>query len=536
MEKEPENLQNRKRSRLRRDGYISIRENQHDYHSSPRIPRSPKRKRIVRVSSIEVVQNVVDKKNKDLGLFNSPDKDQIQPKTSKEEDEFKNFILQRNWLHSRKKIKHSKANIRLCQKPPVPSIDGTKTEDVMQELRINQYGQYIQEKLGLFKRPTKLELMLYNYKKGKKPKDSLMFTTPEPDKKKRRLVVQKHHMSTEFPQRLNNTSLMKSIHLPKKSDHQSGVVKNTNLSERLFLRGKRTSQEYDDHEPIVSRKYKNPVKEILLKRSINAHSADKKPQIRLFKSQRNIMSTATESLRQKKHFKDCSITIEKELKSSREETKVNKKVDFLTVNENHSGQNISTFDKIKLNMSETRSIQNLRNMLHLPQSTKRARAVPKKMIKKINSKLINIFREPSISANALETASKRSIENMNSLSKIKLKHGHHKSKIKQGEKHDDKPKETFEAIMKRIMKQGINNSEKSSNDNLLGGDSLKLYKFFLNKLLNQSNDSFLCKKHHAFLVHQNMVDNGPSFYERMNQDITQRKNRDDSLELSVNSK
>ena len=54
--------------------------------------------------------------------------------------------------------------------------------DELQELRINQYGQYIHEKLGLFKRPTKLELMLFNFKRGvydQEEENSVIFNTPE---------------------------------------------------------------------------------------------------------------------------------------------------------------------------------------------------------------------------------------------------------------------------------------------------------------------------------------------------------------------
>ena len=55
------------------------------------------------------------------------------------------------WKHSRKRITHKVANIRLCGKGP--RQDKNKDEEIqdnMQELRFSQYGQYIQEKLGLF--------------------------------------------------------------------------------------------------------------------------------------------------------------------------------------------------------------------------------------------------------------------------------------------------------------------------------------------------------------------------------------------------
>jgi len=76
-------------------------------------------------------------------------------------------------------------------------------------------------------------------------------------------------------------------------------------------------------------------------------------------------------------------------------------------------------------------------------------------------------------------------------------------------------------------------NESTPQDNLFKGDSLRLYKFFLNKLLTMSSDPFFNKKHHAFLIHQNMLTSAPNFYERMEKDIDIRKNRDISIESST---
>ena len=115
----------------------------------------------------------------------------VEVKFKLDETEEDNFMRDRIWLHARKKIKvihtfiikafhivflninlitkfkHRTANLRLCQKPPAKFKDGTSAPDSMQELRITQYEQYIQEKLGLFRKPTTTELMLFNYQLDK---------------------------------------------------------------------------------------------------------------------------------------------------------------------------------------------------------------------------------------------------------------------------------------------------------------------------------------------------------------------------------
>lgn len=129
-----------------------------------------------------IISLAIKSRNTELDLFNYKNKEEGNLKLKKENTEINKFIKNRNWLHTRNKIKHSIANLRLCQKPPPKSKDGTKVVDEMQELRINQYGKYIQEKLGLFKKPTKLDLMLFSYSKiniKSTPPKSIIHQTPE---------------------------------------------------------------------------------------------------------------------------------------------------------------------------------------------------------------------------------------------------------------------------------------------------------------------------------------------------------------------
>ncbi|CAI2359282.1 unnamed protein product [Moneuplotes crassus] len=531
MEKDVATLENNSRVKTRENRYMSIREDHTFLTQNLQIPRKRTTKGI-KVSSIEIIHDENDKKNEDLALFDSPPKDppEDDKADAQAEAEFEKLLSHRKWLHSRKRIKHNKANIRLCQKPPGTSRDGTKAKDFMKELRINQYGQYIQEKLGLFKKPTKLELMLHNYKRGYYSQDQQENDILNSSESLAKITKnhQKQSMSIECPQRLAKASLVKPVQLSSRPHHQRSVGKPTDFSERFLSRDKRSSYDFDEKDSVVSKKYKKTSKEAILKRSLVAYSADKRPRLRLFKNQRNMASTAAESIRERKHFKDPSIIAGDELSSSRVEHKLEKKKsDFLTANEGkHTVRDFSVNNKIKPDCIETRSIQDLCKMLHFSNKNKQTRRIPRKMLKKINTKLINIFRDPSVSSSALESASRRSIDNINIL-KNSLIEKQEKAKPKRAKK----PKETFEAIMKRIMEKGINSSETTPKDDLFKGDNLKLYKFFLNKLLNQSSDTFLCKKHHAFLVHQNMVNSGPNFYERMGHDISTRKNK--NLQASI---
>lgn len=104
------------------------------------------------------------------------------------------------------------------------------------------------------------------------------------------------------------------------------------------------------------------------------------------------------------------------------------------------------------------------------------------------------------------------------------------------EDEENKPKQSFEKMMKKILDQGNMAGQMTSNkmsfsdskqkDDLFKGDSLKLYKYFLNKLLTKSSDPFFTKKHRAYLISANLVASGPDFYERMNHDVSQRRNKD----------
>ena len=67
------------------------------------------------------------------------------------------------------KIEHKIANLRLCDKGPKHLKDETDIKDNMQELRFNQYGQYIQEKLGLYKKPKAVEIMIQNFENEFQP-------------------------------------------------------------------------------------------------------------------------------------------------------------------------------------------------------------------------------------------------------------------------------------------------------------------------------------------------------------------------------
>ena len=67
------------------------------------------------------------------------------------------------------KIEHKIANLRLCNKGPKHLKDETDVKDNMQELRFNQYGQYIQEKLGLYKKPKAVEIMIQNFENEFQP-------------------------------------------------------------------------------------------------------------------------------------------------------------------------------------------------------------------------------------------------------------------------------------------------------------------------------------------------------------------------------
>ena len=60
------------------------------------------------------------------------------------------------------KISHKRANLRLWDKGPKKQSDGSKTQDDKQELRFSQYGQYIKEKLGLFKKPNSDYILFKN--------------------------------------------------------------------------------------------------------------------------------------------------------------------------------------------------------------------------------------------------------------------------------------------------------------------------------------------------------------------------------------
>lgn len=194
----------------------------------------------------------------------------------------KNFIKERKWLHFRKRIKHSTANIRLCQRPPPKARDGTKVHDYLQDLRINQYGQYIHEKLGLFKKPTKLELMIFNYEKGDysqaNHRRSSTFESPESLIPSKILKAQRDICNTESPKRDSHEHyLVKSINIPQRkvSSNQMKLLQNIKLSARRMHKTDIFSNDYDDKDFKKLKKYENAAKDILKKRKMISHTADK---------------------------------------------------------------------------------------------------------------------------------------------------------------------------------------------------------------------------------------------------------------------
>ena len=159
------------------------------------------------------------------------------------------------------------------------------------------------------------------------------------------------------------------------------------------------------------------------------------------------------------------------------------------------------------------------------------------------NKLIQIFEDPKVNSTDLESANTKSKELIKTLFKVDSRSSHLKSRDKGKNSSKDpsqpaKPKETFENMMKRLLDKGANGPDGGSSGNdMFKGDSMKLYNFFLNKLLTMSSDPFFNKKHQAYLLHTNMVSNGPSFYERMNNDIKSRRSKEDiqSIKASESS-
>ena len=103
-------------------------------------------------------------------------------------------------------------------------------------------------------------------------------------------------------------------------------------------------------------------------------------------------------------------------------------------------------------------------------------------MKHINSKLINIFKDPEIDEKALNDANSHSQERIASLFKITTKNSS-STKKKDINKDENKPKEKLESMMKRILDKGIDVNGSTPTDSIFRGDSMKIYNFFLNKLL-----------------------------------------------------
>jgi hypothetical protein len=212
------------------------------------------------------------------------------------------------------------------------------------------------------------------------------------------------------------------------------------------------------------------------------------------------------------------------MKSSREKERMldPSKNKYLTTGENrNSYKHFESYDKVILNKSGGGSVEDLRRSLHLSHLSKN------KKVNKINSKLMNIFCEPTVNDKQIESATLRSQESVNTLFNIHVKSQNQKRKLNiEEDEHKHKP--SFEKQMKKILDTNnkMNLHDSAPKDSRSKDHSMKLYKFFLNKLLTTSNDPFFNKKHQAFLLNSNLISSGPNFYERMSNDVSQRNNKD----------
>lgn len=164
------------------------------------------------------------------------------------------------------KIQHNKANLRMCQRAP-PRI-GTEGDDKdsMQELRFNQYGKYIQEKLGLFKKPNAYDLLLFNFEKEHTSSGGfeldLKAVQHKTTKSKGQIVSQRELCHTESPKRqfIQTAYNTKPIHLS--GLRRKNFESNEKFSARKLLKTDIFSNDYDDYE-LLKQEYKaNVVKRI----------------------------------------------------------------------------------------------------------------------------------------------------------------------------------------------------------------------------------------------------------------------------------
>jgi len=195
-----------------------------------------------------------------------------------------------------------------------------------------------------------------------------------------------------------------------------------NMSVRKFNPDDKLSTDYDDKNHMkINQKYENSTGEYFSKRSIvsmNEGNKRRNARIKQLKEHRIMANTSTERFRRNLHFRDSSVPISHGISSSRAEKQKlqEENSDFLTVHKNrNTSRQLASLDKIKLGINDNPSIQSLRQHLHMHHR------VGSKKVKKINAKLLNIFKDPELSDEAIESARRRSQENMNSLYNIQIK-------------------------------------------------------------------------------------------------------------------
>lgn len=114
----------------------------------------------------------------------------------------------------------------------------------MQELRINQYGQYIQEKLGLLRKPKAIEIMINNFRNDpnlQNIRDKSLDSKNNDEKSKTRVKLHTYRQEclTNSPE--NTKSFMTNSNFTRQSrvlNTRHGKIKHKNV----------LSSDYDDGE------------------------------------------------------------------------------------------------------------------------------------------------------------------------------------------------------------------------------------------------------------------------------------------------
>lgn len=136
--------------------------------------------------------------------------------------------------------------------------------------------------LDYLNKPTKLELLIFNYEKGDysqaNHRRSSTFESPESLIPSKILKAQRDNCNTESPKRQSRENyLMKSVNLPKRkiSSNQMKLLKNIKLSARKMHKTDIFSNDYDDKDFKKSKNNENVAKDILRKRKMISYTADK---------------------------------------------------------------------------------------------------------------------------------------------------------------------------------------------------------------------------------------------------------------------